>query len=163
MTKVSLRERRKGSRYERLMNRLWCWVVAHGLVPERWPGKPVIGSTTIEVRGRKSGVMRRVPATWVEYEGQRYFVAMMGEESDWVHNARAAEGRVVLRRGRRREAALEELPVGERAPVLQAWYSRVGGSTPKHYIGLPKEAPLEEFEAIAPRWPVFRITTSNGH
>jgi hypothetical protein len=82
---------------------------------------------------------------------------MMGEESDWVHNARAAGGKVVLRRGRRRKATLEEVPVTERAPILQAWYSRVGGSTPKHYIGLPKDAPLEAFEAIAARWPVFRI------
>jgi hypothetical protein len=86
----------------------------------------------------------------------------MGEESYWVHNARATEGRVVLRRGRRRKAVLEELPVAERAPVLMAWYSRVGSSTPSHYIGLPADAPLEAFEAIAPRWPVFRITPASA-
>jgi hypothetical protein len=158
MTTMTLREKRKANRYERVMNRVWYWVVARGLVPRRWPGKPVIGSTTIEVRGRKSGVMRRIPATWVEYEGKPYFVAMMGEESDWVHNARAAEGRVVLRRGRRRKAVLQEVPVGERAPILQAWYKRTGSSTPKGYIGLPADADLAAFEAIAPRWPVFRIT-----
>jgi hypothetical protein len=69
---------------------------------------------------------------------------------------------VVLRRGRRRKATLEELPVGERAPVLMAWYSRTGGSTPKNYIGLAKDAPLEAFEAIASRWPVFRITPASA-
>lgn len=162
MATTSLREKRKGNRYERVMNRAWYWVVARGLVPRRWPGKPVIGSTTIEVRGRKSGVMRRIPATWVEFEGQPYFVAMMGEESDWVHNARTAEGRVVLKRGRRRKAVLVELPVGERAPVLQAWYKRTGGSTPKNYIGLPADADISAFEAIAPRWPVFRITPASA-
>jgi hypothetical protein len=36
----------------------------------------------------------------------------------------------------------------------------VGGSTPKHYIGLPKDAPLAAFEEIAARWPVFRIVDS---
>jgi hypothetical protein len=160
--RADLRAKRKANRWERVLNRAWCRVVAHGLAPRRWPGTPVIGSTTIEVRGRKSGVMRRVPATWVEYEGQPYFVAMLGEESDWVHNARASGGKVVLRRGRRRKAVLEEVPVEERAPVIQAWYRRTGSSTPKRYIGLEADAPLEAFEEIAPRWPVFRITPASA-
>jgi deazaflavin-dependent oxidoreductase (nitroreductase family) len=159
---TGLREKRKSNRYERVMNRVWYRIVASGLVPRRWPGKPVLGSTTVEVRGRKSGVMRRVPVTWVEFGGAPYLVAMMGEESDWVHNARAAGGRVVLKRGRRRKATLEELPVAERAPIIQAWYKRTGSSTPKNYIGLDAKAPLAAFEAIAPRWPVFRITPATA-
>ncbi|HVP04696.1 MAG TPA: nitroreductase/quinone reductase family protein [Dehalococcoidia bacterium] len=161
-TIASLREKRKSNRYERIVNRLWYRVVAWGLVPRRWPGVPVIGSTTIEVPGRKSGVMRRIPVTWVEFEGQPYLVAMLGEESDWVHNARATGGKVVLKRGRRRKALLEELPVEQRAPILRAWYKRTGRSTPKNYIGLPPGAPLEAFEKIAPRWPVFRITPASA-
>jgi deazaflavin-dependent oxidoreductase (nitroreductase family) len=154
---ASLREKRKNSRYERVMNRVWYRVVAAGLVPRRWPGTPVLGSTTIEVKGRKSGIMRRVPVTWVEVDGERYLVAMMGEESDWVHNARATGGRVTLKRGRRRATVLEELPVPQRAPIIQAWYKRTGSSTPRGYIGLDPGSPLEAFEKIAPRWPVFRI------
>jgi deazaflavin-dependent oxidoreductase (nitroreductase family) len=153
-----LREKRKNSRGERVMNRVWYRIVATGLVPRRWPGAPILGSTTLEVRGRKSGVTRRMPVTWVEVGGQRYLVAMMGEESDWVHNARATGGHVVLKRGRRREAVLEELPVEERAPIIQAWYKRTGSSTPRRYIGLEPGADLVEFERISPRWPVFRIT-----
>lgn len=144
------------------MNRLWYRIVAAGLVPSRWPGKPVMGSTTMEVPGRKSGVTRTVPVTWIEFEGEPYLVAMMGEESDWVHNARATGGKVVLKRGRRRKATLLELPVEQRAPVIRAWYSRTGGSTPRNYIGLDRKAPLEEFEKIAPRWPVFRITPASA-
>lgn len=140
------------------MNRLWYRLVASGLLPRRWPGTPVIGSTTLEVRGRKSGVLRCSPVTWVEYRGAPYLVAMLGEESDWVHNARATFGAVTLKRGRRRDAVLQELLVGERAPIIQAWYRRTGASTPKKYIKLPHNAPLEAFEAIAPRWPVFKIT-----
>ena len=104
-----------------------------------------------------SGVLRCVPVTWVKVDGVKYLVAMMGEESDWVHNARAAGGHVIFRRGKRRDAVIEELPVPERAPIIRAWYSRTGGSTPRHYIGLDPQAPLEEFEKIAPRWPVFRL------
>ena len=159
---ASLREKRKSSRYERVMNRLWYRIVASGLVPRRWPGSPVLGFMTLEVRGRKSGVMRRVPVTWVEVDGQRYLVAMMGEESDWVHNARATNGRVTLKRGRRRDAVLEELPVAERAPIIRAWYKRTGSSTPGRYIGLARNAGLAEFENIAPRWPVFRITPADA-
>lgn len=158
----SLRRMRKSSRSERVMNRLWCRIVAAGLAPRRWPGEPVIGAMTLEVPGRKTGVMRRVPVTWVEFEGERYLVAMMGEESDWVHNARATDGAVVLRRGKRKHAVLEELPVSERAPVLHEWYKRVGSSTPKRYIGLPSDAPVEAFTQIAPRWPVFRITPADA-
>ena len=155
---TSLRQRRKSSRYERTMNRIWYRIVAMGLVPRRWPGTPTLGSTTIEVKGRKSGVLRCVPVTWVEVAGGKYLVAMMGEESDWVHNARAAGGHVVFKRGKRRDVLIEELPVHQRAPIIRAWYSRTGGSTPRNYIGLDPNAPLEEFEKIAPRWPVFRIT-----
>lgn len=156
---TTLRNLRKRNRFERVANRVWCWIVAHGLVPRRWPGRPRIGSTTLEVRGRKSGVIRRVPVTWVAYRGQRYLVAMMGEESDWVHNARAANGQVHFKRGRRRKGTIEELPVAERAPILHQWYKRVGKSTPRHYVGLPHDAPIAEFERIAPRWPVWRINT----
>ncbi len=121
----------------------------------------MLGSTTLEVKGRKSGVLRCVPVTWVEVAGGKYLVAMMGEESDWVHNARATGGRVVLKRGKRRDAMLEELPVHQRAPIIRAWYQRTGSSTPRRYIGLDPKAPLEEFEKIAPRWPVFRITPAS--
>jgi deazaflavin-dependent oxidoreductase (nitroreductase family) len=157
---TSLREARKSSKFERVTNRIWYRIVELGLVPRRWPGKPVIGSTTLEVRGRKSGVIRRVPVTWVEHDGAKYLVAMMGEESDWVHNARASGGKVIFKRGRRKKNLLAELPVAERAPVLQSWYRRTGSSTPKKYIGLDANAPLAEFEKIAPRWPVFRIESA---
>ncbi|MEO8457389.1 MAG: nitroreductase/quinone reductase family protein [Chloroflexota bacterium] len=153
----NLREQRKSSRYERVMNRAWCAIVGSGILPKSWPGKPRLGSTTLKIRGRRSGIVRTIPVTWVEVDGERYLVAMLGEQSDWVHNARAVDGRVRFRRGRTRGALITELPVDERAPILQAWYRRVGRSTPHKYIGLDSRAPLEEFERIASKWPVFRI------
>ena len=154
---ASLRQQRKSSRYQRVMNRAWLWTVSAGLVPKRWPGTPVIGSVTIEVPGRKSGVLRRVPVSWVEVNGAKYLVAMMGEESDWVHNARATGGRITFRRRRRREAVIEELPVEARAAIIQQWYRRVGRSTPYQDLRIEPGAPLSAFEEIAPRWPVWRI------
>ena len=84
---------------------------------------------------------------------------MLGEESDWVHNVRAAKGEVRLLHGKSRRARLEELPVAARPQILQAWLGRTGVSkVPPKYLGLDRYAPLEEFERIAPGWPVFRIT-----
>ena len=158
---ASLKTRRKASQYERRMALAWCWIVGHGLVPASWPGTPKLGATTLEVTGKRSGLLRRIPVTWVEVEGARYLVAMLGEESDWVHNVRAAGGRAALRRGSRRQVLLEELPVAERAPVLRAWYSRAGkSSTPRKYIALDPGARLPAFEEIAPRLPVFRIRSA---
>jgi len=127
-------------------------------VPSSWPGTPRIGATTLEVTGRRSGLLRRVPVTWVQVDDARYLVAMLGEESDWVHNVRAADGRAALRRRLREEVTLEELDVTERPAILRAWFSRAGKSSiPRKYVGLAPDAPLSEFERIAPRWPVFRI------
>jgi hypothetical protein len=107
--------------------------------------------------------MRAVAVTWVEIAGQRYLIAMLGEQSDWVHNARATNGAVTFRRGHRKKAQLEELPVGDRAAVLRAWYSRAGrSSTPRKYIGLEPGAPLESFAEIAPKRPVFRISPASA-
>jgi deazaflavin-dependent oxidoreductase (nitroreductase family) len=146
------------SRKERVLSRAWTGVVSLGLVPSSWPGKPPIGPVVIETIGRRTGQPRAVAATWIELHGQRYLVSMLGEESDWVHNVRATEGRAVLRRGKRRSVLLEELPTAERAPVLKAWLARAGvSSVPVKYLGLDRYAPIEEFERMAPAWPVFRI------
>jgi deazaflavin-dependent oxidoreductase (nitroreductase family) len=153
-----LREMRKSSKSERIHNRVWCWLVAAGLVPSSWPGRPKIGSVVLELKGRRSGVTRRVPVTWIELDGNRYLVAMLGEQSDWVHNARASGGAAVFRRGKARRVTLEELPPEQRAPILRAWLGRTGlSSIPRKYLGIDRHAGIEEFEQIAPGWPVFRI------
>lgn len=160
---TTLRAIRKASLKEKVLSRAWCWIVSQGLVPSSWPGRPRIGAVTLELSGRRSGRRRAVPVTWVELDGNRYLVSMLGEGSDWVHNARAAGGAAVLRRGRRRRVKLVELPVEERPRILQAWLKRTGvSSVPRKYLGLHRDSPLEEFERIAPSWPVFRIQATPG-
>ncbi len=144
------------TRAGRSLNLAWSWLVSQGLTPARWPGNPVIGSATLETLGRRSGARRSNMVTWVEYEGQRYFVSMLGSQSEWVRNAKAADGHAVIRHGQRRSVRLEEVPVGERAPIIQAWFQRTWTSTRPH-LNLDPRAGIEEFERIAPRHPVFRI------
>jgi hypothetical protein len=85
---------------------------------------------------------------------------MLGEDSNWVRNVRAAGGEAILRRRTRRRVRLEEVPVAERPAILQAWLKRTGISpVPRRYLGIDPDAPIEEFQRIAPGCPVFRIVT----
>jgi deazaflavin-dependent oxidoreductase (nitroreductase family) len=139
----------------RRLNRSWSWLASTGLLPERWPGRPA-GPATIETTGRKSGLPSSHMVTWVEYDGERYLVSMLGERSDWVLNARAADGDAVIRRGKRRPVQLVEIPPAESAPIIQKWYKITWTSTLPH-LGIDPESDIEEFEKIASSHPVFRI------
>ena len=90
-------------------------------------------------------------------EGQRYLVSMLGENVSWVQNVRAAGGRAVLRSGAREHVQLEDVPVGQRAPLLKTYLLRAPGARP--HIPVNKDAPLAEFEKIAASFPVFRVAT----
>lgn len=48
-----------------------------------------------------------------------------------------------------------EVPARERPPILARHVAKVPGGRP--HIPVPPGAPIEEFEEIAARYPVFRI------
>ena len=88
-------------------------------------------------------------------EGERYLVSVTGAGADWVRNARADDGRAVIRHGRRRRVQLQDIPVEERAPILKAYLKWSLGA--RAIIEVSHKAPVEEFEAVAAKYPVFRI------
>lgn len=133
--------------WARAENRLWAIVFAAGI----WNR-----AATLEVRGRTSGRLISFPIAIAEHGGERYVVAMLGERTNWVRNARAAGGSAVLRQGRRRAVHLEEVPVEQRAPVLRRYLEIAPGARP--HFPVTRGAALEDFERIAARYPVFRIT-----
>jgi deazaflavin-dependent oxidoreductase (nitroreductase family) len=133
-------------RWARVENRIWAIVFAAGF----WNRV-----ATLEVRGRKSGRLISFPVAVVEQGGERYLVAMLGERTNWVRNVRAADGSAVLRQGRRRPVRLEEVPLQQRAPVLRRYLDIAPGARP--HFPVARGAPLEDFERIAARYPVFRI------
>jgi hypothetical protein len=61
-------------------------------------------------------------------------------------------------RGRRRRVHLVAVPPEQRAPVLRE-YVRIAPSGRQHFP-LAVGAPLSDFEAIAGRYPVYRIDAS---
>jgi hypothetical protein len=113
---------------------------------------------TLEVTGRKSGRTVSLPVVVAVVAGERYLVSMLGENVNWVQNVRAANGRVVLRSGRREEVHLEEIPAEQRAPILKAYLLRAPGARP--HIPVSRDAPLAEFERVAPTFPVFRVVST---
>jgi polyisoprenoid-binding protein YceI len=117
-------------------------------MPERW--------VTLEVPGRRSGKLTRFPLGMADLSGQWYLVPMLGERCNWVQNVRAAGGRVTLRHGRPVPCRLVEVPVAERAPIIRRYLQKVPGARP--HIPVGRHAPMADFAAIAPRYPVFRVS-----
>lgn len=115
---------------------------------------------TLEVAGRRSGRTVSLPLVMAVVEGERYLVSMLGAEADWVRNAKAAGGNVTLRHGRSEKVHLEELPTDQRAPVLKAYLKRAPGARP--HVPVDKDAPLSDFQAVAARFPVFRVVPLSG-
>lgn len=111
---------------------------------------------TLELRGRRTGRLISFPLVVAEYEGERYLVAMLGEQTNWVHNVRAAGGAAVLRHGRRTPVRLVEVETSARAPILRRYLELAPGARP--HIPVDRHAPLAEFDRIAPRFPVFHVT-----
>jgi hypothetical protein len=117
-----------------------------------WPSR----LATLEVTGRRSGRVISFPVVIADYGGERYLVAMLGEEANWVRNVRAAGGRAMLRHGRRETVHLEEVDPAARPPILRRYLEVAPGARP--HIPVDRRAPDEDFERIAPQIPVFRIT-----
>lgn len=131
----------------KILNGFWALVHSSGIAPNYL--------VTLEVIGRKSGRVVSLPMAIAIVDGQRYLVSMLGENVQWVLNARAAGGKVTLRSGGREEVQLEEVPVEQRAPILKAYLRRAPGARP--HVSVSKDAPLTEFEKIAGEHPVFHI------
>ena len=130
----------------RITNRLGAIGFAVGIGPSQ--------AATLEVRGHKSGRLISFPVVVVDYQGERYLVAMLGQRTNWVRNLRA-DGRAVLRRGRREDVTAVEDLSDERAAILRRYLELAAGARP--FFSIDRRAPLSDFERIADDYPVFRI------
>jgi deazaflavin-dependent oxidoreductase (nitroreductase family) len=137
----------RGNATARRYARLWAAVLGTGLLPRRW--------VTLEVAGRRTGRPTRFPLGMADWQGEWYLLSMLGENCNWVRNVRAANGHATIRHGRARSCRLVEIPVDQRAPILRRYLQKVPGARP--HIPVDRHAPLAEFEAIAARYPAFRV------
>lgn len=129
-----------------LANRAAAWSSALGLSPTE---------AVLEVRGRVSGRPRSVPVVIATVDNRRYLVSMLGPGSDWVKNIQAADGVAVLRQRHREPVRLVAVPPAERATILREYVAVA--SSGRHHLPVAVGAPVSAFEAIADRYPAFRI------
>ena len=132
-----------------VFNRFVAWLTRRGV--------SVAGSRVLEVRGRSSGRWRSTPVNLLSFEGEDYLVAPRGH-TQWVRNLRAAgEGR--LRVGRRTEAfTAVELADDDKAPVIRRYLERWAWEVGAFFKGIDKRSSDDELRAVAPGFPVFRVT-----
>jgi deazaflavin-dependent oxidoreductase (nitroreductase family) len=143
---------KRPNRFAALADRGTVAAAAAGIGPKRL--------AALEVRGRRTGRRLSLPVVVTEYEDERYLVAMLGSEANWVRNVRADGGAAVLRHGRRERVCLEELEPGERAPILQRYLQVAPGA--RAHFPVDRHAALPQFQAIAGDYPVFRICAARA-
>jgi deazaflavin-dependent oxidoreductase (nitroreductase family) len=120
-------------------------------------GISIWGSRVLYVRGRKSGEWRTTPVNPLTHDGSRYLVAPRGH-TQWVRNMRVAGGGE-LRVGRRVEKfTVTELADEQKPDVLRAYLKRWKLEVGIFFDGVGADASDEQLLAIAPGYPVFRIT-----
>ena len=132
-----------------ILNRGWAIIHSLGISPNYL--------VTLEVVGRKSGKTIGFPLVMTVMNGERYLVAMLGEDTNWVKNVGAAGGRATLRHGITEQVRLKEVDVSQRAPILKAYLQIAPGARP--HMAISKDAPISEFEKVAVQHPVFRVET----
>jgi hypothetical protein len=112
-------------------------------------------AATVEIRGRKTGQPISFPVVVADYHGQRYLVAMLGQQTKWVSNVRADGQAVLLGRRKRENVSLVEDFSDDRAAVLCRYLDLAPGARP--FFSIDRRAPLEDFERIVNDYPVFRL------
>ena len=133
----------------KIQNRGWAILHSLGIFPDRF--------VTLEVTGRKSGKIVSFPLAMTVINGERYLVSMLGEETNWVRNVRAASGKARLVHGISEQVFLEEVDIRQRAPILKTYLQLAPGARP--HIPISKDAPISEFEKIVIKYPIFRVET----
>ena len=93
-------------------------------------------ATTLAVTGRTSGAERTVPVNVLEHEGARYLLSPRGE-TDWVRNLRAAGEGELRRRGHSERVRVSDVPIDERAPVIEAYRAKWDSQVRRFFEQLP--------------------------
>jgi deazaflavin-dependent oxidoreductase (nitroreductase family) len=120
-------------------------------------GISVLGSRVLYVRGRSSGEWRTTPVNPLPYEGSTYLVAPRGH-TQWVKNMRVAGGGE-LHVGRRVEVfTATEVADADKPEILRSYLRRWKMEVGVFFDGVGPDATDAQLLAIAPGYPVFRIT-----
>ncbi|HVO80289.1 MAG TPA: nitroreductase family deazaflavin-dependent oxidoreductase [Terriglobales bacterium] len=144
---LPLPEFRAPSAPERVFNRIYGFLVGHGL--------GLSHSYLLQVRGRKSGRIYSTPVDLLELNGKRWLVAPRGR-TQWVRNAEAA-GEIILKRGRHCQSFhLRPLSDAEKPEILKAYLDTFKREV-QRYFPVPADSPSQAFAELAESYPAFEL------
>lgn len=119
-------------------------------------GISLAGTRALWVRGRTSGVTRRVVVNVLRVDGRDYVVSPRGN-TQWSRNARAAGVVEIGPRWRRRQTEVTELADDSKPELLRAYLQRWFWEVKGHVAGLTPDSSAAELLAAAPLIPVFAL------
>jgi deazaflavin-dependent oxidoreductase (nitroreductase family) len=146
----------------RQLNRRFMVPLHHAGLGE-WVGTPIGGYILLlRVRGRRTGVMRETPLSYLVAEGSAWVMAGFGSRTDWYRNLLADPAVEVFMPGRRLAAiATEETDPATRARIMPALTRATG--VPGFMVGLnPWTAGDEAVLAALDRVPLVRLDPDPG-
>lgn len=111
----------------------------------------------LEVRGRKTGRIYTTPVNLLDYHGKNYLVAPRGY-TQWVRNVVASGEARLVRGASRTQVLLKAIPDEAKPQILKDYLDRYS-KTVQRYFPLPAGSPVEAFQLIASRHPVFEVIT----
>ena len=132
---------------EKLFNRIFGWLVGHGL--------GFSYNYLLQVRGRKSGKLYSTPIDLLERDGTRYLVAPRGR-TQWVRNAEAA-GVITLKKGSSRQSYRLRAVADTDKPAMLKAYLDTFRREVQRYFPVPAGSPPEAFLPLAANYPVFEL------
>lgn len=105
-----------------------------------------IGSPTLTVRGRRSGLPITTPLAPFDFEGNRYLVGG-GGETQWVRNLRASGQGQLRAIGKHQDFRAVEIEGDERDRIVAAYRDHMGSRFESYFKALPDLS----------KHPVFRV------
>ncbi|CAN5384765.1 nitroreductase/quinone reductase family protein [soil metagenome] len=126
----------------------------------RWlaeAGISLAGTQVLRVRGRRTGVERKVVINVMRVEGVDYLVSPRGN-TEWARNARAAGVATLGPRWRSRTVTLTEVADDAKPPLLQRYLDRWFWEVKTHVGGLTPDSSAGQMRDVAPSIPVFALT-----
>ena len=110
----------------------------------------------VEMRGRQSGQLRRVPLAVAQYEGQRYLIAP-SRGRDWVYNLIAAGECTLLTSAGQEHVGVALTLDDEAIAVLHAYMASLQDWALQQFP-FPATASAEEIRAKADAFAIFRLS-----
>lgn len=150
MTNPDEHVRKPGWFTVKVLNGFVAWLTRRGI--------SLKGSRILEVRGRKSGQWRRTPVNVLTLGDERYLLAPRGHVQ-WTHNMRAVGGGRLVLGKKVEEFTAVEVTDDAKPPILRAYLERWKAETGVFFDGTGPDSSDEELRTIAPKHPVFRISS----